>query len=72
MLEWAKVADPGAENFFLSGALAFRAAGASDGYIRMMGRWASLFSSLHHQAPSPHAHDFILKIHTSENVFTDV
>ncbi len=33
---------------------------------------ASLFSSLHYQAPSPQAHDFILKIHTSENVFTDV
>ena len=55
----------------IGGASLLRAAGASDGFILLMGRWKSLPVALGYQDNSSAAQDLMMKMLTSQHVFTE-
>ena len=64
-------------NFFscyslrVGGASLLRAAGASDGFIMLMGRWKSLPACLGYQENSTSAQDMMMQMLTSRDLFTE-
>lgn len=55
----------------IGGASLLRAAGASDGFILLMGRWKSLPVCLGYQDSSSAAQDLMMKMLTSKHLFTE-
>ncbi|KAJ1425892.1 hypothetical protein B484DRAFT_330660 [Ochromonadaceae sp. CCMP2298] len=60
----------GCHGIRVGGATLLRAAGADDGFICLMGRWASLPACLSYQEPSTSAHDRMASLLLTPGIYT--